>query len=58
MTLALRERRPIEVYRDAEYINLYHVFCRMQKTDETLKGLTLVRKKVGESKWWVFPIER
>lgn len=49
MTLALQDRRPIEVTREEDFINLYHVFTRMQEADESLHELILVRKKIGES---------
>jgi hypothetical protein len=53
MGLGLRQRRPIEVTRDEDFINLYHVFTRMQEGDESLRDLILVRKKIAESRWWV-----
>jgi hypothetical protein len=48
------EGHPIEVHSGNDYINLYHVFERMQATSRSLAKLNLIRKQVGASKWLLF----
>lgn len=45
---------PIEVFSGNDYINLYHVFERMQERDPKVRKLVLVRKQVDASRWLVF----
>ena len=51
---SLKTGQPIEVLSGNDYINLYHVFERMHEHDRTVRGYVLVRKQIGQSKWWVF----
>lgn len=45
---------PIEVNSGNDYINLYHVFQRMQERNKALRPLVLVRKQIDASRWWLF----
>lgn len=47
---------PIEVPTGNAYINLYHVFERMQKKDRKLRALRLVRRQIDQSRWWIFVV--
>ena len=48
------EGHPIEVRSDNDYINLYHVFGRMQESEKSLRGRALVRRQIGPSRWLIF----
>jgi len=49
------EGHPVEVTAGNDYINLYHVFERMQEREKKrLRGLVLVRKQIDNSRWHLF----
>lgn len=48
---------PVEVFSINDYINLYHVFRRLQASDKRVDKFVLVRRKVGESHWTLFVTE-
>jgi hypothetical protein len=48
------EGHPVEVTSGNDYINLYHVFERMQARNPALQKLSLIRKQVGHSRWILF----
>ncbi len=50
------EGHPVEVTSQNDYINLYHVFSRMQAASSRVGKLTLVRRQVGPSKWLLFVV--
>jgi len=58
LTRAIASGEPIEVHAESAYVNLYHVFDRMQRDDESLRDRTLTRKKVDEARWWIWAIRR
>ena len=41
---------PIDVERDADYINLYHIFERIPEST----NFRMLRKQVGPSRWHIF----
>lgn len=47
------EGHPIEVRVGTDYVNLYHVFERLQLRDKALAKLRMVRRQVGSSRWLV-----
>ena len=47
------EGHPIEVRSGNDYINLYHVFERLQLKDKALAKLAMVRRQIGSSRWLV-----
>jgi hypothetical protein len=49
------EGYPVVVESNNDYINLYHVFERLVKSEQ-LDHLCLVRKQVGESKWVLYAV--
>jgi len=51
---SMKTGQPVEVDSGNDYINLYHVFERMQQRDKKLRGYVLVRKQIGDSKWRLF----
>lgn len=51
---SIKTGQPIEVDSGNDYINLYHVFERMQEREKKLRGLVLVRKQIGSAKWRLF----
>lgn len=46
--------RPIEINSEKPYINLHHVFERMRKRDRSLKSFVLTKRKIGQSRWYLF----
>lgn len=50
------EGHPVEVTSGNDYINLYHVFERLQSSDKKLAKLTLVRRQIGSSRWLLFVV--
>jgi len=49
------EGYPVIVDSNNDYINLYHVFERLVKSEQ-LGGLRLVRKQVGETRWILYVV--
>jgi hypothetical protein len=56
MLKAITETRMVIVLSENDYMNLYHVFERMQNADLKLKGIKLARRKVGPSKWLLWTV--
>ncbi len=50
------EGHPVEVRSGNAYINLYHVFERLQKADKAVAKLGLVRRQIGPARWLVFVV--
>lgn len=52
---AIRERIPIQIAAESDYIKLYHVFARRMES-ERQKPLVMVKQCVAPSCWLVFVV--
>lgn len=55
MKQAIAGRR-IDVLSGNDYINLYHVFERLQASDKDVAEHTLIRRRIGPSRWALFVV--
>ena len=52
------EGHPVQVESGNDYLNLYHVFERLQATRKSWANLAVIRRQIGPSRWLMFVLPK